>query len=223
MTRFESLRATLRTRYLALPRPLQLVVMALGASMAVVLIYAPIVRFNAYRARIQQEIETYREEVEHLRGYVARAEQVERDRELLAKRLDGLADRLVPGEKPEIAAARLQDHITNLAGSTAVSVQSTQVMRHEPMGPYVQVTLRLVVRASVKALADFLNGIEYGGMQLSVPFLQIDRRGAAPRPSRVDPSVRAEERMLSATVEVRGFTAAPADAPAAEPEPAVES
>ncbi len=207
MTRLKTLWTTLRARYQTLPRALQLVVMSVGASAAVMLVYAPVVRFNAYRDEVQQQIETSREEVEHLRSYVARAEQVRREGELLDKRLDGLKPRLVPGNTGPLAAAQLQDRVTTVAGDTAVSVQSTQVMREEPVGRYVQVTVRLTVRATLKALAAFLEGTEYGETQLAIPFLQIDRRGAVAGRPRTAPGGDDNERILSATVEVRGLAA----------------
>jgi len=206
MKRLKSLWVTLKARYKTWPRVVQIAAMAVGGFVAIIAIYAPMQRFTAYRAGVQAEIESHREELEHLTAYVTRAEPVERERDLLQKRVDGLKLRLVPGDTGTLAAAHLQDHITTLANETAVSVQSAQVMREERMGAYRQVTVRLTVRATLKALADFLEGAEYGTMHLSVPFLQIDRRGAVRR-GRGDTPATAEDRVLSATLEVRGFAA----------------
>jgi hypothetical protein len=208
MTRLKALWVTLVARYRTLPRAFQLVVMAVGAAAAVMIVYAPIARFNAYRAEVQQEIETSREEVEHLSSYVARAEQVRREGELLEKRLDGLKTRLVPGNTGPLAAAQLQDKVTTIANETAVSIQSTQVMREEAVGRYVQVTVRLTARATLRALAAFLEKVEYGETQLGIPFLQVDRRGAVVRrPAAAAAGATDDERILSATVEVRGLAA----------------
>ena len=224
-SRLKTLWATLRRRYQTLPRVFQLVVMSVIAFGAVMLVYAPVVRFNTYRVDVQKEIESYREEVSHLQAYVGRAEQVDREGNMLGKRLDGLKTRLVPGNTGTLAAARLQDRVTTLAASTAVSVQSAQVMREERVGRYVQVTVRLTVRATLKALAEYLEGIEYGETQLSVPFLQIDRRGAVARRTRGVNTPAEDDRILSATLEVRGLAAVgeaetPPDAAAEEETPA---
>jgi hypothetical protein len=207
MKRLKALWTTLKARYETWPRVLQIVAMAVGGFLAVMAIYAPVRRFNAYRAEVREEIERSWEEVDHLHAYVARAEPVERERELLEKRLESLQSRLVPGDTGTLAAAHLQDHVTTVANDTAVSIQSAQVMREERLGGgYRQVTVRLTVRATLKALADFLEGVEYGTMQLSVPFLQIDRRGAVRR-GQPGASASPEDRVLSATLEVRGLAA----------------
>jgi hypothetical protein len=198
---------TLKARYRTWPRVVQIAAMAIGGFVAIIAIYAPIQRFTAYRAGVQAEIESYQDELEHLAAYVTRGEPVEREREQLEKRLEGLKARLVPGDTGTLAAAHLQDHVTTLANETAVNVQSAQVMREERIGAYRQVTVRLTVRATLKALADFLERAEYGTMHLSVPFLQIDRRGAVRR-GRTDVPATAEDRVLSATLELRGLAAA---------------
>ena len=204
MKRLKALWVTLKARYQTWPRVLQIASMAVGGFVGIMAIYAPIQRFTAYRAGVQAEIESYREEVEHLTAYVTRAEPVERERDLLQKRVDGLKSRLVPGDTGTLAAAHLQDHVTTIANDTSVSVQSAQVMREEKVGSFRQVTVRLTVRATLKALADFLEKAEYGTMHLSVPFLQIDRRGAVRR-GRADAPPNPEDRVLSATLEVRGL------------------
>jgi hypothetical protein len=207
MKRLKSLWITLKARYQAWPRVVQIAAMAVGGFVAIIAIYAPIQRFTAYRASVQAEIESYQDELAQLKAYVTRGEPVEREREQLEKRLAGVKSRLVPGDTGTLAAAHLQDHVTTLANETAVNVQSAQVMREERMGTYRQVTVRLTVRATLKALADFLEKAEYGTMHLSVPFLQIDRRGAVRR-GRTDVPATAEDRVLSATLELRGLAAA---------------
>ena len=213
MTRLKTLSRILKARYEALPRALQIVVMGLAFGILALVINTAVVRLQNYRAQMRAEVDANRERVNHLHAYVARAEQVERERELLTERLQSLQDRVLPGDTGTLAAAHLQDHVTTVAGDTGVSVQSAQVMREEEVGEYRRITVRLTLRATVKALADFLEKIEYGSMQLSVPFLQIDGRGGTtPRRGALTANVSAE-RVLSATLEVRGLAAAGTVAP----------
>jgi hypothetical protein len=206
MKRLKALWVTLKARYQTWPRVVQIAAMAVGGFVAIIVIYAPIQRFSAYREGVQAEIESSQDELAQLTAYVTRGEPVEREREQLEKRLGGLKSRLVPGDTGTLAAAHLQDHVTTLANETSVNVQSAQVMREERVGAYRQVTVRVTVRATLKALADFLEKAEYGTMHLSVPFLQIDRRGAVRR-GRADTPATPEDRVLSATLEVRGLAA----------------
>jgi general secretion pathway protein M len=225
MTRFKALWITLKTRYRTWPRAVQLVVMGLGFGVVAVGMQTGVVRFLNYRAQVRHEIDAYRDEVEHLRAYVARMESVEHERELLSKRLEGLSSRLVPGDTGALAAAHLQDHVTTIANDTGVNVQSAQVMREERVGAYRQVTVRLTIRATTGAFAGFLEAVEYGSMQLFVPFLQLDRRGAATtRRRQAGKSAKPEaERIVSATVEVRGLAAGTEAAAEERTEAATES
>jgi hypothetical protein len=207
MTRLKALWATLESRYNTLPRVVQIVVIGLGFGAIALVINTAVVSFYNYRTGIQDQIDANRDRAEQLQEYIARAEEVERERNMLAKRLEGLRSRFVPGDTGTLAAAHLQDHVTTVASDTGVNVQSAQVMREEKIGSYRQVTVRLTLRATIKALSGFLETLEYGTMQLSVPFLQIDRRGGATR-RRSKAQSRAQEqkeRVLSATLEVRGF------------------
>jgi len=215
MTRLKTLSAGLKARYEALPRALQIVIIGLALGVVALVINATVVRLQNYRAGVRDQVEAHRERADYLHRYVARAEQVERELELLTKRLDSLQERLVPGDTGTLAAAHLQDYVTTVAGDTGVSVQSAQVMREEEVGEYRRITVRLTVRATLKALADFLETVEYGSMQLSVPFLQIDgRRGQTRRRVRSKANDESDrERVLSATIEVRGLAAGGLAAP----------
>jgi len=213
MTRLKNLWSLLQSRYQTWPRAIQLAVVGLGLGLGVLMINAWVVRLYNYRTDTVTEMDVDQNRVSQLRGYLARAKDVERERDLLIKRLDALGSRLVPGDTGTLAAAHLQDHVSTIAADTGVNVQSAQVMREEEVGGYRQVTVRLTLRATIKALADFLEAVEYGSLQLSVPYVQIDRRGSASARRRAQVKARArgqvdaEERVLSATLEIRALAA----------------
>jgi general secretion pathway protein M len=211
MTRLKELWAALRARYQAQPRVVQLVVIVgAWATVALTAQWAIVAAVN-YRARVGEEIDERRQKVERLRDAIARADVVHRNHETLSKRVDELRGRLVPGDTGTLAAANLQDRVNTIANEKGVSVQSTQVMREDQAGAFRKVTVRLTLTGSLRSIAEFLEAVEYGPQQLSVPFLQVDRRGAVAARG-------AAQRTLSATVEVSGLmvAAAPVAAPAAD-------
>jgi hypothetical protein len=225
MSRLRELWTVLKARYQTWPRAVQLAAMGLLLGVCALVINAWVVRLYTYRTDTVTDIEIERDRVAQLRAYVARAKDVEREREMLVKRLEGLKDRLVPGDTGTLAAAHLQDHVNTIARETGAVVQSAQVMREEEAGVYRQVTVRLTLRATVKALADFLEALEYGSMQLAIPYLQIDRRAGGNVLRRAQVKARAkgqaveEDRMLSATIEVRGLAAGDDPVPGITVEP----
>ena len=208
MSRLQALRELVKARYQSWPRVIQL--LGLGLVLGTVVIWAggAAVSFRDYRRGVRESIESDRDRVAHLTAYVGRADGVEHERDLLAKRLESLQDRLVAGDTATLAAAHLQDHVTTVAKDTGVNVQSAQVMRDEDVGEYRRVTVRLTLTATIKTLGAFLEAVEYGTPQLSVPFLQVDRRGSkVRRRASLKRAEKIPERVLSATMEVRGLAA----------------
>jgi hypothetical protein len=69
-------------------------------------------------------------------------------------------------------------------------------MKEEAVDPYRKVAVRLTLSGELKPFAELVSGLEYG-QQLAIPFVEINRRGAAPGAK--------GPRTLSATLEVTGF------------------
>jgi len=70
-------------------------------------------------------------------------------------------------------------------------------MREETVGDFRRIAVRMVVSGELRPLAEFLNGVEFGPRRLSIPFLEISRRGAVLRGQ--------SARSLAATIEVNAF------------------
>ncbi len=90
----------------------------------------------------------------------------------------------------------LQEKTNTIAAEKGVTVQSTQVMKEEVVEPFRKVAVRLTLSSELKPLAELLAAIEYG-QQLSVPFIEISRRGAVPG--------QKGPRTLQVSMEVDGF------------------
>jgi Tfp pilus assembly protein PilO len=191
--------------------------MLIGAAGVVLVLalvrFLVIVPFLAYREGLRDEIAAHRARLENGQAYLARASEVNRHHELLRARFAELRAQLVPGNTPTLAAASLQDTLHSLAGEKGINIQSTQVMREETVGDFRRIAVRVTVTGELRQLADFLAGIEHGPRRVSLPFLEISRRGAVLRGQ--------SARALAATIEVSAFVReAEDDAAAAEGEEA---
>ena len=190
----------------------------LGLALLRFLVLSP---FLAYRESLRDEIAAHRDMLENARGYLARAGEVTSQHEMLRARYKEIHAQLVPGDTPTLAAASLQDMLHSLAAEKGINIQSTQVMREETVGDFRRVAVRITVTGELRSLAEFLAGVEYGPRRVSIPFLEISRKGAVLRGQ----SVRA----LAATVEVSAFLqgskdeAAPEAGAAPEPEGAADA
>ncbi|MBI3769317.1 MAG: type II secretion system protein M [Deltaproteobacteria bacterium] len=200
---------------------------AAGVVLALLLVRFLIVSpFLAYRESLRDEIAAHRELLQSDHAYLARSTDVAHHLEMLRARYAEVRAQLVPGDTPTLAAASLQDTLHSLAAEKGINVQSTQVMREETLGEFRRIAVRITVSGELRQLAEFLFGVEFGPQRLSIPFLEISRRGAVLRGQ--------SARALAATIEVNAFlqgsdkgdakiepaeATAPSDAGATPPQP----
>src|SRR5439155_1448702 len=146
--------------------------------------------------------------------FLAVADALRAERDDLRQRVAQAKDRLLPGSSGTLGAAALQERANSLAAEKGITVQSTQVMKEEPVEPFHKIAIRLTLSGELKPFAELVSGLEYGPQQLSIPFVELSRRGAV--------AGAKGPRTLQATVEVSGYLqgeqAAKAEAEPAEGE-----
>jgi general secretion pathway protein M len=178
----------------------QRIVLGLGVAIALSLVYIGVIDpIRAYRHRVEDELNEGQEEMERAMRFLAAADSLREERLDLGKRLAQAKKRLLPGGSGTLGAAALQERTNALAAEKGVTIQSTQVMREEPADPYRKVAVRLTLSGEVKPLADMVAALEYG-QQLTIPFLEVTRRGAV--------AGAKGPRTLQVTVEVSGYVSA---------------
>ena len=188
------------------------IVAGIGAVAALSLLYVGLVQpLIHYRKRVKTEIEEGQDQLEHAARFLAVADALRAERDDLRQRVAQAKDRLLPGSSGTLGAAALQERANSLAAEKGITVQSTQVMKEEPVEPFHKIAIRLTLSGELKPFAELLSGFEYGPQQLSIPFVELSRRGAVA-------GVKGP-RTLQATVEVSGYLQG-VQAAKAEAEPA---
>jgi len=187
----------------------------IGALAALSLLYVGLVQpLIHYRKRVKTEIEEGQDQLEHAARFLAVADALRAERDDLRQRVAQAKDRLLPGSSGTLGAAALQERANSLAAEKGITVQSTQVMKEEPVEPFHKIAIRLTLSGELKPFAELVSGLEYGPQQLSIPFVELSRRGAV--------AGAKGPRTLQATVEVSGYLqgeqAAKAEAEPAEGE-----
>lgn len=180
--------------YLALGVVLLLVVGRLGISW-----------FLDFRAEVKDDVRLTAQRLATAKRLAQRAPQSKKEFDALQARYQATVAELVPGDTPTLAAAALQDRVSALASEKKVSVQTTQVLKDEALGPFRQVSLRLTASGELHDLADFLTALEFGPLRVSIPFIELSRRGAMVRKQGVG-------RTVSATIQISGVVQGTAEA-----------
>lgn len=150
-----------------------------------------------YRRSIKDDIQLSADRLANARRTVERAPELAGNLEGLQQRYRETVRQLVPGDTPTLAAATLQERVSAIAGQRSVSLQTTQVMKDEAVGPFRKVSLRITAAAELRHLAEFLTDLEYGPLRVSIPFIEINRRGGV--------RTGTAGRSVSATLEVSGI------------------
>src|SRR2546422_8473453 len=191
------------------------VVAGIGALAALSILYVAAVQpLIHYRQRVKTEIEEGQDQLEHAARFLAVADALRAERDDLRQRVAQAKERLLPGSSGTLGAAALQERANSLAAEKGITVQSTQVMKEEPVEPFHKIAIRLTLSGELKPFAELLSGLEYGPQQLTIPFLEVSRRAAM--------AGAKGPRTLQGTVEVSGYLqgqqAAKAEAEPAEGE-----
>jgi Tfp pilus assembly protein PilO len=152
-----------------------------------------------YRQSLADEVTEGQEQLKRSVRIVRSADSLRAERESLEKKLAQARQRLLPGRGATLGAAALQERANALAAEKGITVQSTQVMKDEALDPYRKVAIRLTLSGELRPFAELVSALEFG-QQLSIPFVEVNRRGVAPGAK--------GPRTLSATMEVSGFVLA---------------
>jgi hypothetical protein len=185
--------------------------LALGAVVVLFVARFGIGWFLEYREGVKEEIQLTAQRLAGARRLLERAPESQKQLDRLRERYRTTVAGLVPGESPTLAAAQLQERVSDLAAEKNVQIQTMQILKDEPLGPFRQVSLRVTASGDLRNVADLLASLEYGDLRVSIPFIELSRRGAAIR--RTSPQVQVS-RLVSATLQIAGVIRSSAEAEA---------
>ncbi len=188
----------LKAWFLNRPQRERLILGGIAAVMGVLILYGgvvvPILKWRADTQEDTQDgIKRIGDDLARLRGTQA----LEAERDAVKRRLEQARARLLAGDNVALSQAALQERVNKVAGEKNLVVQSTQLLKDEPVEPFRRIALRVTLSGELKSLAEFLSDLENGPQQLTVPFIEATRRGAVPGAT--------GPRTLQTTVEVAGY------------------
>jgi type II secretory pathway component PulM len=174
------------------------IVLGVAAAIVLSLVYVVVVEpLRDYRRGVGEEIVEKQEQLERSSRFLGAADSLRTERDALRQRLDEAKQRLLPGGSATLGAAALQERANAIASEKGITVQSTQVMREEAAEPFRKISVRLTLSGELRPFSEFVSGLEYGPQYLTLPFVEVSRRGAV--------AGAKGPRTLSATVEVSGY------------------
>ena len=151
-----------------------------------------------YLRRQSEELAAGQRRLEELRARLpVREELLARQREL--ERSGSLADALLSGSTPAVAAAQLQGDLSALAAAMGGEITTVQILEPEPAPPFVRIGLRLGMTGDIATMRDFLYAIETRDPVLIVRSMNLTAGAAeAAADTPADPE-------LTASFEIYGY------------------
>jgi type II secretory pathway component PulM len=99
---------------------------------------------------------------------VARRDRYVEERDALQGEIQERRGRLLPGDKPPLAASELQKLVKGLAQDTGVEVRSERVLPTTERGGYTEVPVEVTLAGPIRAMVSFLYRLEAVPLQVSV-------------------------------------------------------
>ena len=126
---------------------------------------------------------------------VARRDRYAEERDTLQAEIAQRRGRLLPGDKPPLAASELQKLVKSTAQDAGIEVRSERILPVTERGGYIEVPVEVTLAGPIRGIVTFLQRLETVPVQVSIQDLKLRVVSvAAPRE-------------LLATVAVAGYIA----------------
>ena len=119
--------------------------LALGVVLLLVVGRVGISWFLEFRAEVKDDVRLTAQRLATAKRLAQRAPQTKKEFDALQARYQATVAELVPGDTPTLAAAALQDRVSALASEKKVSIQTTQVLKDEALGPRHKFNRRMTI------------------------------------------------------------------------------
>jgi type II secretory pathway component PulM len=121
-----------------------------------------------HHERVRSLITAREELLARQQRLVARRERYLQERDALQAEIRQRRERLLPGDKPPLAASELQKLVKSLAQDAGVEVRSERILPTTERGGYTEVPVEVTLAGPIRAIVSFLYRLEAVPVQVSV-------------------------------------------------------
>lgn len=140
----------------------------------VVVVQAGWNRYSAVQRNLEQEIDLLTVQLEKQKRIVEQSQVYRQtNQELKDLRQEIVSTKLIQGDTPALAEAKLQNLITNMAKDYEVNILSMRMLPRERERFFTVVHMGISGRSEIKAIKDFVAHIEHEERFISISKLEI--------------------------------------------------
>jgi Tfp pilus assembly protein PilO len=155
------------------PRERRLLVLGGIAAVAILGYFYVIEPLLARHERVQSQTASREALLARQERLVARRDRLEEERRTLQAEIAQRRGRLVPGDKPPLAASELQKLVKTTAQDAGVEVRSERILPVVERGGYSEVPIEVTLAGPVRGIVTFLQRLEAVPAQVSVHDLKL--------------------------------------------------
>ena len=113
--------------------------------------------------KVEEEIILKRKALLKYQEYLQSRTIVEEDLNKTLKQYEGVQEKLLPGESPQIGAANLQEVVKRLSEKSGISIRSFRILEPKELGVYRKISLNIDFNPtnSMLSLGQFIHDIEH--------------------------------------------------------------
>lgn len=135
----------------------------IGIALAVLAYTFGIVPLVEATKKAEEEIVLKRKAILQYEEYIRNRKKVEEELDRTLKQYEGIQQRLLSGETPQLGAANLQEIVKQLSEKNKISIRSFRILEPKEIGVYRKVSLHIEFNplSSVLSLGQFIEDIEH--------------------------------------------------------------
>ncbi len=151
-------------------------VWAVIAILACVLLYffgvLPLVEAGK---KAEEEIVLKKKALLKYEEFLQNRKAVEEDLARVLKQYEGIQQRLLPGETPQLGAARLQEIIKRLSEKNGIAIRSFRILEPKAVGTFRKISLQIDFNplSSMVGLAQFIHDVEHDEKELMISDMDL--------------------------------------------------
>jgi len=147
----------------------------IGITILIFLFVYGILPLIETKRKTEEEIALKRKALSKYEEYIRNRKTVEEELDLALKQVEGIQQKLLSGETPQLGAASLQEIIKRLSEKNGIAIRSFRILEPKEMDIYRRVSIHIDFSPtnSLLSIGQFIYDIEHHEKELMIPEMDL--------------------------------------------------
>ena len=140
----------------------------MGMAVSILIYVFGIVPLVEVKKKAEEEITLKKRVIRQYEEYIRNRKKVEEELDRTLKQYEGVQQRLLSGETPQLGAANLQEIVKRLSEKNGISIRSFRILEPKEIHVYRKISLHIEITpiTSMLILGQFIQDVEHHGKKL---------------------------------------------------------